>query len=331
VAEPRVSDDSDDSDIDELLGATIARVGESPKVAAAAAQLEAQIAASTPVPRPLVDPRTLELRFTRLKAFAQSGRHYLQSCQDEVDESIATRMGVAPGRPKSVAIQIGAGFHAGLFLNRPVVCFHGRRQGKAWERFERRNRELGAVILSDAEYGKTTAMIRAVKEHPRAMELLFADTVTEKTLRWPHVDRACRRTPDAVHVAGDHQAELKSTRCAEPRWLAREALRRFYHAQMGFYDGAIEREIGRRPGEDRIVAVENVPPHNVTVLRLTDEARVLGDKLVHIWFERLLAAELHGHYGHYVEADVDLEVEAEPPDFHAPVTVEIDGQLMTID
>lgn len=320
-----------DADIDALLGDTIARVGESPKAIAAAAELDAQIAAATPAARPLVDPRTLELRFTRLKAFAQSGRHYLQLCQEEVDESIATRMGAAPGRPKSVAIQVGAGFHGGLFLNRPVVCFHGRRQGKAWERFERKNRELGAVILSDAEYAKTTAMIRAVKEHPRAMELLFADTVTERTLRSPHGDRACRRTPDAVHVAGEHQTEIKSTRCAEPRWLAREALRRFYHAQMTFYDGAIERECGRRPGEDRIVAVENMPPYNVTVLRLTDEARLLGDKLVHIWSERLLAAELHGHYGHYVEADIDLEVESEAPDYHAPVDLEIDGQLITFD
>lgn len=309
-----------DADIDELLGSTFARVGDSPKVAAAAAELEAHIAAAAPAPPKLVDPRSLEVRFTRLKAWTLSGRHYLQACQGDVDES--------------VAIRIGAAFHAGLFLNRPVRRFPGRRAGKAWERFQRRAADDDAVVLIDSEYAKTTAMIRAVKEHPRAMELLFADTVTERTLRWERGERKCRSTPDAVHMKADHQAELKSTRCAEPRWLAREALRRFYHAQMSFYDQPIERELGRRPGEDRIVAVENVPPYNVTVLRLTDEARELGDKLVHKWFERLLAAELHNYYGHYVETDVDLELpEYELSDFeqHAPVTVEVDGQLMTID
>lgn len=309
-----------DADIDELLGGTFAKVGESPKVAEAAALLQAHSAAARPAPKPLVDPRTLAVRFSRLKAWALSGRHYLLTCQGEIHETIALRL--------------GAGFHAEVFQNRHVVAFPGRRQGKAWERFEKQHRELGDVIVSDDEYATTMGMVRAVKEHPRALELLFDGTTTEQRIDWARGERECRSTPDAFHLAGDHQAELKSTRCSEPRWLAREALRRFYHGQMAFYDKPIEMVTGRRPGEDRIVAVENVPPFNVTVLRLTDEARELGAKIVHKWFERLLAAELHNHYGHYVEADVDLELpeyELSDHEHHAPVTVEVDGQLMTID
>jgi PDDEXK-like uncharacterized protein DUF3799 len=310
-----VAERDTDTDIDALLGDTFARVGESPKAAAAATQLQAQIAAARPPAPAPIDPRTLPVRFTRLKAFALSAAHYQLACQGDVNETIALR--------------IGAGFHAELFRNRPVVCWPDRRQGKAWERFERHHRELGAVVLNEAEYRTEIAMVAAVKRHPRAMELLFDGTRTEQSIDWTLGDRACHSTPDAFHAAGDHQAELKSTRCAEPRWLAREALRRFYHAQTAFYDQPIERVTGRTPGEDRIVAVENVPPYNVTVLRLTDEVRELGAKLVHKWFEQLRGAELCNYYGGYVEADVDLEL----PSFESrePVTVEIDGQLVTID
>jgi PDDEXK-like uncharacterized protein DUF3799 len=304
-----------DDDIDALLGDTFAKVGDSPKVAAAAAKLEVHIAASRPLPRDLVDPRSLPVRFTRLKAFALSPAHYLLACQGDAKETLALR--------------IGAGFHAELFRNRPVRCWHDRRSGKAWERFEQRCLEEGAVVLNENEYRTQLGMLASVKRHRRAMELLFDGTRNEQQIDWTHGDRSCRSTPDAFHAAGLHQAELKSTRCAEPRWLAREALRRFYHAQMTFYDGPIERVTGRVPGEDRIVAVENVPPFNVTVLRLTDEVRELGTKLCHAWWERLHAAETLNLYGGYVEADVDLEL----PDYqnHEPATVEIDGQLVTID
>lgn len=305
-----------DADIYAMLGETIAKVGESPKVAAAAAELELQIAASSPPAATLVDPRTLPVRFSRLKQFALSPAHYLLAAQDEIKETLALRL--------------GSGVHAGLFENRPVRCFHGRRAGKAWERFERRCSEERAVVLIDSEYAVQTAMIDAIRRHPRASSLLFDGTRTEQRIDWARADRACRGTPDAWHASGLHQAELKSARCTEPRWLAREALRRFYPAQMTWYDAPIELVAGRKPAEEYIVAVENVKPHNVTVLRLTDETRELGAKQCHLWWEQLLAAELFEHYGGYVEADVDLEL----PDYEnagAPVSVEIDGQLVTID
>ena len=73
------------------------------------------------------------------RAWHSGGKNLiLLACQDDVKETVALRL--------------GAGVHAGLFLDRPVRCFHGRRQGKAWERFERAGREAGAVVLNEAEY-----------------------------------------------------------------------------------------------------------------------------------------------------------------------------------
>lgn len=302
----------DDRDIDALLGETIAKVGESPKVIEASRALQAMIDAKRGEAPKLVDPRTLPVRFSRLKAFSLSAAHYLLWSQDLTEETLALRMGSA--------------VHAGLFLDKPVVCYDGRRQGKAWERFERHYLELGAVILNETEYRLAIGVIDSVRRHPRAMQLLFDGTVIEQRVDWMTGDRACRGTPDARTTL--RNADLKSARSTEPRWFAREAIKRHYHAQMSFYSDALEATNGRRPDEEYLIAVENVAPFNVVVLRLPDETREVGAKLCHLWFAQLLAAERAGHYGSYVEADIDLEI---PHYDHEPVSVEIDGQLVTVD
>ncbi len=307
----------DDSDIDALLGDTFGKVGESKAVLEASARLQAMIDAARGMPKDLIDPRTLPVRFSRLKAFSLSAAHYLLWCQDSTEETLALRM--------------GSGFHAALFNNRPLVCYDGRRQGKAWDRFERHHIELGAVILNEKEYGITSGMVAAVKRHDRAMRLLFDGTTLEQRIDWTFTARAARGTPDSfIPGPGGWNSDLKSTRCAEPRWFAREALKRHYHAQLSNYDDAIEDHTGQRPDESYLIAVENVAPFNITVLRMPDETREVGAKLCRQWWERLLAAEHLNYYGGYVEADIDLEI----PEYElasGPVDVEVDGELVTIE
>ncbi len=280
---------ANDADIDALLGDTIAKVGESPAFLEQSAKLQAMIDAARGKPPELVDPRTLEVRFSRLAQFALSPAHYLASCQEEVDESLALRMGSA--------------VHAGLFLNRPVVCYDGRRQGKAWERFEKHFDERNAVILNEKEYRVAIGVIDAVKRHGRAMELLFGDgAITERTYHWERGGRNCRATPDS-HTAR-RLNELKSTRCGHPRIFERDALRRHYHCQVGFYDQALERQ----SDELHVIAVENVAPHNVVVWRISDRARLAAEKLITQWWEQLTTCEATNTYPGYVEADIELDV-----------------------
>lgn len=304
---------ADDSDIDALLGETIAKVGESPSVIEASKRLQAMLDAAHQEPTPLVDPRTLPVRFTRLKSLALSAAHYLHACQDEVLDSIAIRMGAA--------------FHASLFENRKVLKYPGRRQGKAWERFEKAAHEQNAVVLNERESGVAMGMIDALRRHERAMELLFDGTTRERTILWQRPDREqpCRATPDAF--AKNRSVELKSARCTEPKWFMREALKRFYHAQLGWYDDGLAVELGARPAESYIVAVENAKPFNVTVFRLPAETREAAAKLCRAWWERLLAAETNNYYGGYVEADVDLELPAN--ELAEQISFEVDGELFT--
>lgn len=305
---------SDDSDIDALLGSTIAKVGESTKVLEASAKLAASLAAAARAePKPLVDPKTLPLRFSRLKQFSLSAAHYLHSCQGDSFDSLALRM--------------GSGVHAGLFEDRPLVCYDGVRNGKAWDRFERHHHELGAVILNAREHAIALGIIGSVRRHERAMELLFDGTTREKTFDWEFLGRKARATPDA-HVPGVRNTDLKSTRTSEPRRFARDAINRHYHAQLAFYDQALEQHVGKAPETDYLVSVENAAPYLVVVWRLPEATLEVGHKLCREWMEQLLAAEDAGYYGGYTEADIDLEI---PTYGSEPVTVEVNGELVTID
>lgn len=306
---------SDDSDIDALLGETIAKVGESPSVIEASRRLQQMLDAAHNERAPLVDPRTLPVRFTRLKSLALSAAHYLHACQEEDLDSVAIRMGAA--------------FHASLFENRDVLRYPGRRQGKAWERFAAAARERNAVVLNGAEYTVAIGMIDALRRHERAMELLFDGTTREHTIVWTRPDREqpCRATPDAF--APNRSVELKSARCTEPKWFMREALKRFYHAQLSWYDDGLEYELGTRPAESYIVACENAAPFNVTVFRLPAETREVAARLCRKWWERLLAAETNNYYGGYAEADVDLELPAN--ELIEQISFEADGELVTFD
>lgn len=305
---------ADDSDLDELLGATIAKVGgDAQPIREREEKLQAAItAAAHAESKPLVDPRTLPVRFSRLKQFSLSAAHYLHSCQGEIHDSLALRM--------------GSGVHAGLFEDRPLVCYDGIRSGKVWDRFERKQ-DPRAVILNAREHAIATGIVKSVRKHERAMQLLFDGTTREHTFEWQFCGRGCRSTPDA-YVAGVRNVDLKSTRTAEPRRFARDAIARHYHAQMAFYAEALQEHTGKLHGEDYLVAVENVAPYNVVVWRLTDRTMEIGARMCRLWFEQLLGCEASGHYPGYVESDVDLEV---PEYDQEPVTLEVDGELVVVD
>ncbi len=304
---------NDDADIDAMLGSTMSQVGESRIVVEASAKLNAMLDAAKGAAKALVDPRTLPVRFSRLKWFSRSAAHYQWSAQSEW--------------PRSLALRMGSGVHAGLFLDKPLVCYDGIRNGKAWKAFEARHTELDAVILNAKEYATAVGIVASVRRHERAMSLLFDGTTIEHRFDWSSGGRACSSTPDA-YVAGVRNTDLKSTRTAEPRRFMRDAVERHYHSQLYFYDDAIEAYTGKRPADSFIVAVENVAPFPVVVLRMPAETQEVGAKLCGLWWAQLRAAELANYYAGYVESDIELEI---PQYGHEPVVVEADGELITID
>lgn len=293
AGEPNAPLRGDDADIDALLGTTIARVGESPAVLEASARLKAMLDAAAVEPAPVVDPRSLAVRFSRLKLLNESPAHYFHACQqDEADFE------------ETLPMRLGSGVHK-MLLGQPgeVVLFDGHRSGRAWERFARGHE--GATILNAREWGEAAATVRAIRRNKDAERLILEDTIREQKLEWKHGSRACRSTPDARSPRWI--AELKTTRSANPRWFHRDSFNRLYHAQVAFYDEAVEAATGRRVDELYIIAVETGGPRPVQVYRIPDELRELGTKTWRLMFERLLVCEAANFWPPYAQGIVDLE------------------------
>jgi hypothetical protein len=261
------------------------------------AELAAELGANNR--RLVVDPRTMPLRFSRLKAMGQSPAHCLQAFQDQYDETLATRL--------------GSGAHA-LLLGKPVAIWDqpakkgkgkAPRNGEAWETFKTAN--VGATILNAKEHAKATEIANAIRKNEHARELLFAPgTLVEAPIMWEWGGRKCQSTPDARRKR--RLVELKTTRCAEPSRFARDAVYRAYHGQCAFYGLAMEAEEGERPEESFIIAVESIRPYPVTVLRLSDRAIEHGEMLCRAWFERLRTSEATNQWPEYLQEIGTLDI-----------------------
>jgi hypothetical protein len=260
------------------------------------AELAAELGASNR--RLVVDPRTMPLRFSRLKAMGQSPAHCLQAFQNDREETIATRF--------------GTGAHALLFgkqvekWDQPAKKGKGKapRNGEAWEEFKKKY--PNATILNAKEHAKASALVTAIRWNEDARRLLFGPgSIAETPIMWEWGGRRCQSTPDVL--SPDAIVDLKTTRCAEPSRFQRDGMYRAYHAQLAFYRMAVEADRGIRL-PCFIVAVESVAPYAVTVLRLTDRALDRGEQLCHGWFERFRVCEQANAWPPYLQTVGEFDV-----------------------
>lgn len=252
------------------------------------AELAAELQASD---RRLTDPRGVDVRFSHLKAISKSPAHYRHSVQREREETLSMRL--------------GSGAHALTFGTPEVVVFHGtRRHGTAakpspWDTFEAEN--AGKVILSEREFEIANGMATALRSSMVADEYLFSPGVQyEHDVRWEYLGRRCKGRIDALGPV--NVIDLKTTKDASPEWLPYQIRREHWHVQATWYaDGCERAGLGWR--HPFLVAVENTPPHPVTVWRLDDVTIESARRTYHQWFERLLECEATNTWPSY-ESDV---------------------------
>lgn len=243
-------------------------------------------------PGSIVDPRTVPARFHHLKAMSRSGAHAFDAFQASDRDSLA--------------IRLGAGAHAMLF-NQPVSVFLGAvRRGKEWDAFKAR---AGAgVILNAKEHAQASAIANAVRSHPTAARLLFAEgNKFEHTIIWEQNGRARRSTPDCHSPR--HVVELKTTRNSDPRSFVYDALRSCYHAQVADQCAAVEFSYGTKVTDAYVVAVENVKPYVVQCYRITSRALEQGARMCRLWLEQLQACEAANFWPGYQQTMADLDLQ----------------------
>jgi 3-phenylpropionate/cinnamic acid dioxygenase small subunit len=258
---------------------------------------------------PIVDPRTLPVRFSRLKLMGQSAAHYYAACQRQTFE-------------ESIAMRIGSGVH-GMLLGASVVKYEKRRAGKEWEAFAAEHAK--DVILNAREWNEAQAMTQSLLRHREASTLLFDGTIVEQEIAWSYVGRACSSRPDAR--ARYHISELKTARTSHPAVFSRDAIRMHYHGQLAFYEEANVATGGERYANAYIIAIEKSDPYPVTVYRLTERTLERGRQQMRLWMEQLIGCEAEHYWPAYSESIVDLDM---PEDIGGPIEIEIDGQLTEV-
>jgi hypothetical protein len=251
------------------------------------AELRDELAANDQ--RPVIDPRTVPVRFSTLKLMSQSPAHYLHAVQ-------------CGGYEETLSMRIGSGAHAILF-GQPYSIWTGKtRNGKAWDAFEA---DHPGLVLNAKEFATAQAMAEAIKAHPTASRLLFSGAKLEQRIDWTWQGRAFRSTPDAA--GRTHLVDLKCLRSADPEKVAWQSRSMHYHAQAALYRRALN-ENGHRIQDCYLVVVENKAPHPVTVLRFTETALEAGDRSTVLWFERLRACEDANEFPGYAQSIVDLSL-----------------------
>jgi hypothetical protein len=138
---------------------------------------------------------------------------------------------------------------------------------------------------------------------PDAVRLLTG--VRQQTLYWDFSGRACRGTPDVRNDAERFLTDLKTGETSDPRFFPFKVKRFAYHAQMAFYESGCALN-GYDIADSYIVAVEQAPPHVVTIFHLNPTLIEHGAKLWRLWFEQLQVCEASGEFPPYSQSIVDL-------------------------
>lgn len=234
------------------------------------------------------------IHFSTLKAIDTSALHYAHA--------------IAHGRRDTSSLLVGRVTHAMILDPEPLdlAIYEGKvRNGKAWDVFAAEHK--GKVILRRDELERSAAMRAAVMAHPVARDL-FAEGEGEVTIEFSMLGLACRARLDWLRPNGGF-VELKTTRAIEPRAFARECAQRTYHAQNAFYAGALEAATGHISEElPRIVAVENVPPHDVAVYRVGYDSLEAGQRKIDEWIKKLDTARRSKRWPGVAAEEQDLRL-----------------------
>jgi hypothetical protein len=229
------------------------------------------------------------VRFSNLKLMALSPAHYRE------------------GYVKQTAcMEQGSAADAVILGTCPVLAYPGKvRRGKEWEKFRAENE--GSLLVTQRELSLAEAMRDSIQANRCARAALCGER--QKEIHWEYLGRECVSHLDVLGSNGSSTfiSDLKVSQSSNPDKFRWKMVKMGYHAQLAFYRLAVQYLTGTKPQTAYSVAIEPSPPFVVTTMRLTEKALDLGERLVRLWFERLLACEAANEWPGYAQGVVELD------------------------
>lgn len=221
------------------------------------------------------------LHWSQLRHMARSPAHYKYALEH--------------GIPITAAMRLGSLAHAMVLgVTRSFVVYPKDRRGNAWKEFQAEH--AGVEIVTAKEWSVASDIAHAVGSNEQAAPLLSG--IKEHGIEWEVAGRPCAGTLD---VNGVILCDLKTTADAEPAHFQYHATRMGWQAQLAWYrDGLILSGLPE-PSQVSIIAVEQRPPHVVTVFDLNDEALDFGSRTYRGLLERLAVCEQNNCWPGYVQ------------------------------
>lgn len=174
-----------------------------------------------------------------------------------------------------------------------VLSASGSRAGKAWKEFEAAN--AGKLILKagDPLLVKLPAIMRQIRDHKAACDLLDAAGTYQLAIRWSMdvggVRMPCKALLDKLVVKDDQPwciVDLKTTRDPSPREFAKSVDNYDYDRQAVWYQIAAKELLGVDLPFVWL-AVKNEYPFNCETWQQTEEMALIGRTKIELALERL--------------------------------------------
>lgn len=260
----------------------------------------------TPLIRHPADGR---VHISELKQFARSPAHYRYACEHAREMTDAMEV----GHLTDCLVFGGRGFAVwdknadGVTVSNPV------RRGKAFEVFATMAMGRGELVCLPSQLERAQSAASAVIANPLASALLDGCEF-QRVLQWESHGlefaagiQGQRGGLDAFKRSGI--VDLKTTADVEPDALSKHAWRMLWHVQAAAYlEGAEQAGLVQTGATFHLIAVESVPPHVVTVMRIPPDVIEEGRKSLVRWSERLRACDRTGIFPGYCEAEVEMTI-----------------------
>jgi hypothetical protein len=192
-------------------------------------------------------------------------------------------------KPPTPDMLLGSAIHIAILepeqLLLRCVLWEGDRRGNKWKEFKAAH--AGKIILTQSEYETCLDIKEAVLNHPEAGTLIKGGK-SEVTVTWEddQTGLSCKGRIDHVTPEG-HLVDLKTTKTdIDQRRFGASATHMFIHAQMAMYTDGLT-VTNKAPEKQHIIAVEQLPPHDVAVFPMWDVPIDVGRKKYQSWLANL--------------------------------------------